>query len=61
MSVQPHPEFNPDDVDLLLDARAPGVVPPNLIESAKAKQGQSLANDEVGDQIARFFKESTHG
>lgn len=61
MSVQPHPEFNPDDVDLLLDARAPGVVPPNLIESAKAKQGQSLANAEVGDQIARFFKESTHG
>lgn len=61
MSVQPHPEFNAGEVDLLLEARAPGVVPPDLISVAAEDQGQPLANAALADQVAAFYKESTHG
>ena len=61
MSVQPHPEFTTEEVDLLLDARAPGLVPSDLINAAKTGQGRDLANSEVGDRVARFFKETSHG
>ncbi len=61
MSVQPHPEFDAAAVDLLLDVRAPGVVPDDLIAAAAAKQGQPLANAELAERIARFFKEEDNG
>lgn len=61
MSVQPHPEFNADEVALLLEARAPGVVPPELIAIAAKDQGQPLANAQLADQVAAFYQESAHG
>lgn len=61
MSVQPHPEFDAAAVDLLLNVRAPGVVPDDLIAGALEKQGQPLANAELADRIARFFKEKDDG
>lgn len=60
-SVQPHPEFDAEAVDLLLKARAPGVVPPDLISSAAANNDKPLANSAIADRIAAFFKETSHG
>ena len=59
LSIQPHPEFGKDEVDLLLEARAPGVVPPELIDRAAGEQGKPLANQDMGNRIAAFFKESS--
>ncbi len=59
-SVQPHPEFDREAIDLLLQARAPGVVPADLIEAASADNDKELANDAIADRIATFFKESAH-
>ncbi len=60
-SVQPHPEFDAEAVDLLLTARAPGVVPSDLIDVATADNDKPLANRAIADRIAAFFKEAPHG
>ncbi|MEM8801686.1 MAG: type 1 glutamine amidotransferase [Pseudomonadota bacterium] len=57
-SVQPHPEFDVDAVELLLKARAPGVVPSPLIEHAATANAQPVANSIIADRIAAFFKET---
>ncbi len=59
-SVQPHPEFDEEAVRLLLDKRAPGVVPGNLIDTARGQLAAAVANDEMGRKIAAFFKEARH-
>lgn len=61
MSVQPHPEFDRQAVDLLLTARAPGLVPEDLIASAKAEMDKPDDNSAMATRIARFFKENRHG
>lgn len=55
-SVQPHPEFDSDAVRLLLDERAPGVVPDDLITAATSQVDERLNNSIVAEQIANFFK-----
>ena len=61
MSMQPHPEFDDEATRLLLETRAPGVVPPMMIETARQALGQPLASDRAADRIAAFFKEAAHG
>ncbi len=61
LSVQPHPEFTAAELDLLLEARAPGVVPPDIIAQATKDQGQPLGNALMAERVAAFFKESSHG
>ena len=56
-TVQPHPEFRRNYVDSLIEHRAPGVVPAELIEDAKTKLEMPLDSGDVGAQFARFFKE----
>ncbi|MBR9893830.1 type 1 glutamine amidotransferase, partial [bacterium] len=56
-TVQPHPEFRRNYVDSLIQHRAPGVVPAELIEDAKTKLEMPLDSGDVGAQFARFFKE----
>jgi len=56
MSFQPHPEFGRDEIDLLLQIRAPGVVPPDQIAAAQKNQGAPLANKVIADRIAGFFR-----
>lgn len=57
-TVQAHPEFDARAVELLLDTRAPGVVPPETIAAARATL--DLPNDEawLAQQIGDFFKEA---
>ncbi|MBY5973238.1 type 1 glutamine amidotransferase [Pseudooceanicola marinus] len=55
-TVQPHPEYGADAIDMLLRERAPGVVPPELIEAAtKALDTQTTASDEA-ERIAAVLK-----
>ena len=61
LSIQPHPEFDEDDVRLLLDARAPGVVPGQLIENARKALTLPIHQAQIADRIANFFKEARHG
>ncbi len=61
LTIQPHPEFDRAAVDLLLKARAPGVVDPDLIDTALARIDIPVANAAAADRIADFFKENSRG
>ncbi len=61
LTVQPHPEFDRGAVDLLLTARAPGVVPAETIGAATEELDAPVDNSEMADRIAQFFKENRHG
>jgi len=61
MSVQPHPEFDQQAVEMLLKARAAGVVPDDIITSAAASNGLPVDNETMADRITAFFKEAGHG
>ena len=61
MSMQPHPEFDEEAVRLLLDARAPGVVPEDRIAKARDALNLPIASKTIADRIAKFFKEASHG
>ena len=61
ISVQPHPEFQSSDVEMLLDLRAPGIVPSNLIADSRTKLDAPTDNSEMASRIAAFFKGTDHG
>ncbi len=61
ISIQPHPEFEPQEVEMLLKSRAPGVVPDDIITTATADNGKPLDNTLMADRIAAFFKEAQNG
>lgn len=54
-TVQAHPEFGDAMVQGLIDHRAKGVVPPELIARAEARMGQTSAAS-IADRIEHFFK-----
>lgn len=60
-SVQPHPEFGEREMTMLLEHRAPGLVPDPLIAEARARMGEPNDNRTMADRIAAFFKETSHG
>lgn len=55
-SCQPHPEFDSGFVDGLLTHRAPGVVPPELIDDAKAKLDHPSDRMKIAEEMAAFFR-----
>lgn len=61
MSVQPHPEFEAGDVELLLDLRAQGVVPADSIATSRAKLAKPTDNKKMAERIAAFFKGPENG
>ena len=61
MSVQPHPEFEPHDVEMLLDIRATGVVPEDRIANSRAKLAKPTDNEQMANRIAAFFKGADNG
>ncbi|AUH34111.1 type 1 glutamine amidotransferase [Paracoccus tegillarcae] len=56
-SVQAHPEFDDAFVQGLIDHRAKGKVPPELLDAAKARMGQSNDSPLLAEQIEAFFKQ----
>lgn len=61
LTMQAHPEFDDEVLRLLLDVRAPGVVPDEIIKNARANLGKDLRQDWVADRIEALFKGDTHG
>ncbi|MFV0385543.1 type 1 glutamine amidotransferase [Paracoccus sp. (in: a-proteobacteria)] len=55
-SVQPHPEFADAFVNGLIQTRAKGVVPQDLLDQAVARMGQATGAGFLADRIAAFFK-----
>ncbi|MEM8729114.1 MAG: type 1 glutamine amidotransferase [Pseudomonadota bacterium] len=54
-TCQPHPEFDAAFVDGLLTHRAPGRVPQDLIDQARASLDQPTDRTAIADEIAQFF------
>lgn len=54
-TCQPHPEFGADFIGGLLDHRAPGVVPQDLINKARADLDTPTDRLAIGDEMADFF------
>lgn len=55
-TVQAHPEFDREAIGMLLDVRAPGVVPDDRIATAKANLHQPIDDRRSAQEIAAFFK-----
>lgn len=56
-TVQAHPEFDDGFVQGLMDTRAKGVVPQELLDEAAARMGGGRASAHIADQIEAFFKQ----
>jgi hypothetical protein len=55
-TVQAHPEFQDDFVDGLIEHRAKGKVPAELLDRARARMGGALQSGSIADRIETFFK-----
>jgi GMP synthase (glutamine-hydrolysing) len=58
-SVQPHPEFDAAEVQLLLHVRRAGL-DPDMADAVQANLPKPLSNDKLAARIAHFFKETVH-
>lgn len=56
-TVQAHPEFDDAFVQGLMDTRARGVVPQDLLDRAAARMGQARDASGIADRIESFFKQ----
>ena len=56
-TVQAHPEFDAEAIRILLETRAPGVVPDDRIKAALAGLDTSIDDERLARQIGNFFKE----
>ncbi|MDB3859949.1 type 1 glutamine amidotransferase [Paracoccaceae bacterium] len=55
ITFQPHPEFNSNYVDGLIENRGRGIVPGSLLVAAKSKLDRSNDNDLLATKILAFF------
>ncbi|MFN4061063.1 MAG: type 1 glutamine amidotransferase [Paracoccus hibiscisoli] len=56
-TVQAHPEFGDDFIQGLMDTRAKGVVPDDLLASAATRMGQADGASLLAERIEAFFKQ----
>ncbi|MFV0491886.1 MAG: type 1 glutamine amidotransferase [Pseudorhodobacter sp.] len=54
-SLQAHPEFQPDFIEGLMRTRGEGIVPDDLMATARARLSDPLSNESVACQIGDFF------
>ena len=55
ITFQPHPEFNSDYIQGLIQNRGKGIVPDNLLFTAKSKLDSLNDNDFLATKIKSFF------
>ena len=55
-TIQPHPEFGADMVDALATHRGPGVIPDDLLATARADLAKPTANARIANEMAAFLK-----
>lgn len=56
-SIQPHPEFTSRMIGQLLETRARGVVPDNLVDEATDRLDAPIDSDKIARRMAEFFKQ----
>ena len=56
-TVQAHPEFDDDFIQGLMEKRAPGVVPQEVLDQAADRMGEPKASASLADRIEAFFKQ----
>ena len=56
LTIQPHPEFNAEVIDLLIRTRGPGVVPEDLLAAASHNLAKSTNSAGFADRMEAFFK-----
>lgn len=56
LTVQPHPEFTARMIEALLEYRAPGVLPQQMIEDIAAKTDAATHDREMAERMANLFK-----
>jgi len=56
LTIQPHPEFNAEVIDLLIRTRGPGVVPEDLLKAANDNLSKPTDSDRFADRMEAFFK-----
>ena len=57
-TVQPHPEFDAGVMDVLLEIRAPGVVPDDLVARARSDIALPTEAASIAQRIGTFFREN---
>ncbi|MBC9247131.1 type 1 glutamine amidotransferase [Paracoccus sp. 11-3] len=58
LTIQAHPEFDDSFVQGLMDTRAKGVVPDELLTRAAGRMGEAKASARIADRIEAFFKQA---
>ncbi|MCG7573852.1 type 1 glutamine amidotransferase [Phaeobacter sp. CNT1-3] len=56
LTIQPHPEFTKFFIDGLIRHRAPGVLPPQMIEDVSAAIDTPLDDQAFGQMMADFYR-----
>ena len=56
-TVQAHPEFDDTFIQGLIEHRAKGKVPQDLLDDAQARMGEAKAGGQIADRIEAFFKQ----
>ncbi|WP_299656652.1 type 1 glutamine amidotransferase [uncultured Tateyamaria sp.] len=56
-TIQPHPEFGADMIEALAVHRAPGVVPGDLVEDARAQLDVPTQRQKVAEDMVAFLKQ----
>lgn len=56
LTVQPHPEFSPEMIDMLITHRGPGLIDDAMLNATQGRLATPLHAQEFADQIADFFK-----
>ena len=58
LTIQAHPEFQPDFIDGLMKTRGPGLVPDDRLRAASLRLTEPLHDQTMAAQIATFFQEN---
>lgn len=56
-TIQPHPEFDHDFIDGLIQHRGQGIVPDAQLAQAKARLAAPLDNHKIANQMRAFFQQ----
>lgn len=57
LTIQPHPEYQSDFIEMLIDYRGRGVVPDAMLKTAENRLMQPNSNHAMAARIAEFFKQ----
>ncbi|WP_432816790.1 type 1 glutamine amidotransferase [Sulfitobacter sp. JB4-11] len=55
-TLQPHPEYQSDFIETLIETRGKGVVPDALLDAARATLDAPLDSAQIAEQMTAFFK-----